>query len=479
MKESVTRPWTGHRMPASASGRRRGGAHRSRPRPQRLPRLKARLRLGLQSPAVARLRKPGTARNIMRTAGFNFASTAASGLGGIILARALGPTSRGDYAAVTAWFGMALMVGGMGQPAALCFFVARDPGRARQYVATSRAMMLATGAVAIAAGMLLVPLLSRGNPVVAGGYRIAFGLSIASFVGASYTFSLQARDLHRWNVVRVTQPVLGFAAVVVLWRIRLLTLDVAMVVLAATVLAQLAWAYRGCRRAGLAPGRMNAALIRPLATYGVAQIAALTPAALNADLDQLVLSQTVPPADLGRYAIAVSLSSLPIPLVAAIGNVVFPRLAAQRSVTGATRQMQRIAILGSVGLAVAMLLPLAVAAFWLVPVIFGAGYRGAVPLLWILTPGAVFLSCGQVTGDLLRGRNHPSVVAWAQGLAVIFTVVLLIALLPLVGVAGAAIASTTAYGFALGAMLRSLWRLPRHARGSGRIVPVERLQPES
>ena len=99
-------------------------------------------------------------------------------------------------------------------------------------------------------------------------------------------------------------------------------------------------------------------------------------------------------------------------------------------------------------------------AYWLIPFLFGAGYRGAVPLLWILTPGAVFLACGQVAGDLLRGRNHPAAVAWSQGLAAIFTVVLLIALLPIIGVYGAAIASTVAYGAALAAMLRSLRHLP-------------------
>lgn len=423
------------------------------------------------------LRRPGTGRTVARTAGFNLASTAAAGLGGIILARVLGPTVRGEYAAITAWFGMALMVGGMGQPAALCFYVARDPLRAREYVATSRAMMLATGAVALALGMLLAPVLARAHSGLAVGYRIAFGASVVAFVGASYTSSLQARDLYRWNVVRVSQPVLALAAICALWSLHLLALHAVLVVLVVTMLLQLGWAYRACWSAGLAPGHADTALVRPLATYGVAQIAALTPAALNAQLDQLVLSQTVPPADLGRYAIAVSLTMLPLPLVAAIGNVAFPRLATQRAVTGATRRLQRLAVLGSAGITIAILGPLAIAAYWLVPLIFGAGYRGAVPLLWILTPGAVFLGCGQVVGDLLRGRNFPIVVAWAQGLAAIFTVVLLLALLPLIGVYGAAVASTVAYGIALAVMLRSLWRLPRHARGSGPAGPVTRECP--
>ncbi len=395
------------------------------------------------------------------------AATVAAGLGGVLLARTVGPTVRGEYAAITAWFGIALIVGGMGQPAALCFYVSRDPMRARQYVATSRVMMLATGTVALIGGMLLAPILSRGNPEVANGYRIAFSASIVTFVGASYGYSLQARDLRRWNLVRVIQPVLSIVALATLWSLHLLTLRNALLVLPGTMFLQLIWAYRSCRQTGLAPGRPHRSLARPLTTYGIAQIAAQTPAALNGYLDQLVLSQIVRSADLGRYAIAVSLTSLPIPLVSAIGNVGFPKLAAQAVATAATRRLQMIAILASAGLAAGMLVPFALVAYWVVPLVFGEEYRGAVPLIWILTPGAIFLACGQVVGDLLRGRNHPSIVAWAQGLAAVFTVALLIALLPVVGVAGAAIASTVSYGVAVTVMLRSLLRLPRHARGSG------------
>jgi O-antigen/teichoic acid export membrane protein len=77
------------------------------------------------------IRLPGFGRTVARTAGFNVASMVAGGLGGTIVARALGATVCGEYAAVTSWFGIVLMVGGMGQPAALCFFVASDPQRAR------------------------------------------------------------------------------------------------------------------------------------------------------------------------------------------------------------------------------------------------------------------------------------------------------------------------------------------------------------
>jgi O-antigen/teichoic acid export membrane protein len=416
---------------------------------------------------VRAMGRPGLVRSMARTAVFNVAATVASGLGGVVIARAVGPTVRGEYAGVTAWYSVTVLIGGMGQPAALCFFVARDPARSCDYVTTSRAMMLATGALALLTGMIIAPLLAHGNPGIASAYRIAFGVSIIALVASSYTYSLQARDISRWNVCRTIQPAVSLIAILALWRLQMLTLDVAVVILGLTISIQLGWAYVSCRRTGLVPGHARVELMRPLAAYGIAQIAGFTPAAINQQLDQLVLSQTVPAADLGRYAIATSLTLLPLSVVSAIGFVAFPRLASRRVVTAETRRLQRLSLLGSAGLTVVTLLPLALLAPWFVPLIFGASYLGAVPLIWLLTPGAAFMICGQVVVDLLLGRGHPSVVAWAQTLAAVSTVALLFALLPFIGVYAAAIASTVSYGVAFAVMLRRLLHLPAHARGSG------------
>ena len=398
---------------------------------------------------------------IARTACFNMATAAAAALGGVIMARAVGPTVRGEYAAVTSWFGVLLLAGEVGQSAAVCFYVARDPQRARCYVATSRMIMLVTGAVALAAGLVWAPVLAHGEPGLAGAYRITFAGAVIAFIGTSYTFALQARSTKRWNLVRVSQPVLALIGIILLHWLGLLTLRTAVGVLIVTMAIQLGQAYYWCRRIGLAPGHARTDLVRPLARYGLTQLAAVTPATVNMYLDQLVLSQLVPPADLGRYAIAVSVAVIPIPLVSAIGNVAFPRLAAQRMSGTNTHRLPLAAAAASGAVAAAILLPVAVSAYWLIPAVFGPAYRGAVPLLWILTPGGIFLACGQVVGDLLRGLGRPGLIAVAQGLAAVCTVILLVALLPAIGVAAAAVASTVAYGTALAVMIRWLRRPPQ------------------
>jgi O-antigen/teichoic acid export membrane protein len=380
----------------------------------------------------------------------------AAALGGIIMARAVGPAVRGEYAAVTSWLGLLLSLGDAGQPAAVCYYVAHDPRRARGYVATSRALLLCTGTIVVLAGLFCAPALAHGDPGLARAYRVAFCGSVAAFVSTSYTFALQATDTKRWNHVRLCQPLLALAATVVMWRLRLLTLYSAIGVLVITMTVQLGLAYYFCRRTGLAPGAVRPRLLRPLSRYGLSQIAAGTPAMVNAYLDQLVLSQVVPTADLGRYAIAVSATLVPVPLVSAIGNVAFPKLAARRTLSASDRRLQLTAVAVGAGVAAVILLPIAASAWWVIPAVFGSGYQGAVPLVWLLTPGGIFLASGQVAGDLLRGSNKAGLVAVAQGLAVIFTVILLITLLPVMGVASAAVASTVAYGVAFAAMFRWL-----------------------
>jgi O-antigen/teichoic acid export membrane protein len=413
---------------------------------------------GRLATAAAPLRLSGTIRSVSSTAGVNVASSAAAAIGGAVLARTLGPGLKGDYAAIVAWSGIVLMLGDLGQPAALCYYVARQPRLARGYVATSRAMMLTAGSAAMAAGLILAPLLAHGDPRLTLAYRIVFSGSVFSFASASYSYSLQARNAAYWNLTRVTQPVLGLVTICGLWAAHALTLDRAAATLVATAFVQLCGAYWLCHRARLAPGRARRALARPLATYGIAQIASVAPYALNASLDQLILSQLVPASDLGRYSVAVAITLLPVPVVSAIGSMAFPRLAAREVITAANDRLMRTAVLVSAGLAVAILLPAVLAASWLVPVVLGAGYQAAVPLMWILTPGGIFLACGQVTGDLLRGRKSPAIVAYSQWLAAVATVVLLFLLLPSLGVSGAAVASTVAYGIALIAMTWALWR---------------------
>jgi O-antigen/teichoic acid export membrane protein len=201
-----------------------------------------------------KLKRPGIVRSVMSTVGFNVTMTGAGALSGVLIARATGPAMRGEYTAVTSWLGFVLMLAELGLPIALCFYVAKEPARARSYVASARALMLASGALVTVIGLLLAPVLGHHQPGLTLAYRIVFVCLPVSCLADSYTFALMGRALPLWNQARVSQPLVAVVAVIVLWRLRLLTLDSALLVLLGSLLLQLGWSYWGCRRVDLVPG---------------------------------------------------------------------------------------------------------------------------------------------------------------------------------------------------------------------------------
>ncbi len=408
------------------------------------------------SPAGEDLRAFG--RGVATTSVCNVAAAVCAGVAGIVIARALGPTVRGEYAAVIAWFGVVLVIGELGQTAATTYFVARYPRSAPDYLASSRHMLVVSGSVTLVLGMLVAPLLSGGNSTVTWGYLLMFGTCLASFVSASYTFSLQAVDLRAWNVARLSQPVGFVLAVLVLRAVGVLGLISGLLVLAGTIVGQTLLAQQLCRRQGLTGGRRDPRLARRMRRYGLSQLAAAVPSVLVARLDQLLLSVTVAPAELGRYAVAVSVTTLAVPVVSALGSVAFPRLASRMLSAGAATTLQRRAVLASAGMGLALMIPVAVLAHWFIPAIFGAGFVGSVPLVLLLAPSGVMLPCAQVCADLLRGYGRPLDVARAQAWSAALTVILLVVLLPIVGVAGAAITATATSVVTVVLLLRALRR---------------------
>jgi O-antigen/teichoic acid export membrane protein len=167
---------------------------------------------------------------------------------------------------------------------------------------------------------------------------------------------------------------------------------------------------------------------------------------------------TVSSAALGNYAAAVSISQLAFPISTAFGSVAFPRIARAKSAVEAVR-VQRTAILGAVASSLAVLLPLAIVAAWLIPTVFGSGYATAVTPFWLLVPGTAAYCVNYVIEDVLRGWGRPLGAAIAEGIGAALTLLLLPILVAIGGIKGAAVASSIAYG----AVTVVLWQLLRHA----------------
>lgn len=415
-----------------------------------------------------RVARGATSRAVAATGGVNVLVTVIGSIGGVLLARGLGATRRGELVVAVQWSAVITMLASVGLATATCYFVARARDQAKSIVGT--AVRLGAGAgflIAPIGGFVIAPAVARTHDVETA-LRVAFAVSPFVIVGGAYTGALQALHAQAWNAARVTQPVVYLVGVMAFGLLHHLTLLTAVAGYAASLVLQAAVAALLSRQTLGRLGRIDPQSARDLYSYGSKVALSTLPQMVNVHIDQLVLSvlPMVTAAGLANYAVAVSLASLALPVAVASGPIAFPLISAARF-EDERRRIERHAIAFTGVAAGGMIVLVAVSAPIVVSVLFGRGYARAVTCVWMLAPGALCLALTWTLSDVLRGRNLPLRVSAAEGLTATVTIAGLAALVPIFGIYGAAMTSSIAYGVTASALARWL----RQARRDG-----ERLQ---
>jgi len=372
----------------------------------------------------------------------NLTSVGLGTVSGVLVARGLGPEGRGHWAAVMAFFTVALVLGEIGQSGAVTFFVSRDPGGRRRIVRTARLLMTGGGLIVAIAGFLATPTLSSGDVALETAYRLAFVGCLVNSLCAASLFALQARSIRRWNVARVAQPFFyasGILVLLVTATMDIVTVSLVLIVSTSLQFVVLAGLTRSSRHEPeSAPP--EAGTLRPLARYGLAYSAAAVPTSLAGQYDKIVLSRLVSPADLGLYAVGTTVSQLVAPFATAISSVVFPRASKSDLQSDERRRVEIRTLSTTFVVSVVVSLGIALIAPVLVPLLFGADFRDAVPVVWALATVMVARAMSQVAGALVRARNAPGAAAAAQVAGLVVGLVLMFPVVAALGVLGAAVA---------------------------------------
>ncbi|WP_156223962.1 lipopolysaccharide biosynthesis protein [Pseudactinotalea suaedae] len=152
---------------------------------------------------------------------------------------------------------------------------------------------------------------------------------------------------------------------------------------------------------------------------------------------QLLSSTTA----VGLFAVASPVADLLLVLPVAAGTILLPRYYSVETTPAAVRRNGlRIAVLtAAVGTLTALLAP------WLVPLLYGADYFGAVLVLQIMVPGVVLFAYARVMQSYLISRSRYSPVLWASVLAVVVSVGVQLAATPALGAVGAALAVSAGF----------------------------------
>jgi O-antigen/teichoic acid export membrane protein len=397
------------------------------------------------------------------------ATTAAGAAATIVLARVLGPSGWAGYFVAQSLLVVLTAASTLGIEHGIAYFVSPGTWPPRSAYLSALRIALAGGAAGAAIGIglrLLAPSAFAGLPL----WLTTVVAAALPFALVSFYMSYLALALDRYGAYTLL-PALQAALVLalsasgaVIFGLRGAVVGLATATVAVAA-ASVAWAERRIPRAR-GTGEVH---IRQVISFGVKGYAANALQLLNYRLDLFILSAVASASTVGRYSLAVSLTSLLWLLPRALSDVLFPRVA-RLSAHGeantlelveakSLRHVSLIALVSAVSLALALEV--------LVVPVFGANFRGSIGLGLILLPGAMAIAISSVLSATIVGRGRPAYSLYTTLVTTPLTITLYTTLIPLSGATGAAIASTISY---LCGLLLTCW-FYRRATGR-RVLPL-------
>jgi stage V sporulation protein B len=263
------------------------------------------------------------------------------------------------------------------------------------------------------------------------------------------------------SVIEAGVPAATLAGLLAVEALAGLTVGRAIAVWSLSPLPSVLFAYRALgwkampRRPALDAGALR------LMRFGLQGQAGNIIQLLNYRLDSYLVLLFVNAAGVGLYSVGVAVSEGLWLVANSVAIVLIPKLAASdpqyaaRTAPLICRNTLLVTALGAAALGVVS--PVAV------PLLFGSKFNGSVqPLLWLL-PGVVALAGTKVLSAYVFSQGKPLINTYISVGTLVATLAGDLALIPLLGVDGAAIASTLSYGLSLVLTVRAYSRLSGHA----------------
>jgi O-antigen/teichoic acid export membrane protein len=362
----------------------------------------------------------------------------------LLLARALGPTARGQVAFITVTAMVAARCGSLGVNEAVRVFAAQRP--ADRPVLLSN-LVLATAALAALVGALVAGALAALPALRPPGIDdtqlvvLCAATLATALVSAGYSFLQGCSRFRPYGLVLATGPWFYAALLAAVWAGPGLTATRAAI---AWVVAQALPAgvlLRACT-VGIGFGSPSAAQLRESIAFGVRAWAGGFAHFLNARTDQILTAIIASEATLGIYAVAVNASEVLFYVPTAAAAALLPAVAREARDQAAERTLS---VFRAVVLATAVATGLAaVAGPVLIPLVFGDAYRGAVaPFLWLL-PSALGFVASATFSSALVASGAPGLSSLGPTVALVSGVALDLVLIPAYGASGAAAAASAA-----------------------------------
>jgi O-antigen/teichoic acid export membrane protein len=367
---------------------------------------------------------------------------------GFLLARALGPSAKGDYYLVTLLPATIMTFIQFGLPSAFSYFAAR--GLVDGIISRTVFLTVALVGPALLLVILLLPVLQATIVEGPDANLILFCLlALPLMLHATFTTAIViGRQAVSWaSAVYVVVAISTTVLLVLLVVILDLGLNGALLAYVLNTAIVAGGFLIGARRTATRPPISGSVAYRALFGFGLRLYPGNLSHFLTGRIDVYLIAwlMTSPSAPLGYYSMGVSMAELVLFFPTVVSTLFFPHVS-RASREDADRQVPRVTrvtLLLTACVAVAMV-PVAT----LLIVVLIPAFTPALPALYVLLPGVAALSVSEVLGGYAMGLGRTTTTSVVSIAVLIVNVVLNLVLIPQFGIVGAALASLFAYSVA-------------------------------
>jgi len=386
------------------------------------------------------LRREGTTAVVAQTTltrvmllGINFAT-------GVVIARLLGPAGRGQLSALVLWPPLIASLFTFGMPNALLYYVRTNQERRTALFTVAMALTAAFSVVMIGAGVLVVPhmLVQYDADTVRAAQlfmllapEIMLTYTLAAFMQATNRFA----QFNQQRFLPAVLTLVGLGGVSVFGTLTPLTAAICYLVPPIPVFLYTLWCVRDVIGISFAGARAEAAR---LMRYGARACGIDILGTVSQQADQMMVVGLLSAASMGLYTVALSISRVPFLIFNAMSDVItskaigMPASEMTAIVGRATRLTTFVGALFS--LSIAAVLP------FVLPLFYGAAFRGAVIITDILLVEVVVSGVASILSVAFLATGHPGTVTLVRLGSLIVVVPLLFVLIPRFALVGAATA---------------------------------------
>jgi O-antigen/teichoic acid export membrane protein len=362
---------------------------------------------------------------------------------GIIVARTLGPSGRGEIAAILVLAFTGAWLFSVGSTNAIAYRQSHTPHEAPLLVGSWLAITAVTSVLAIVVAELVLPTLFSAQTSAAIDLArvyiptIALLLTINVFNG----FMLGDQDFLAYNVTRALMPTLVAVGYLGLLLSDSFSVEAALIANAVAVAITCVVVVTRClRRHGVRAPRVD--MVRETLRYGLESHGGSMAGFVNARLDLLIIPAFLAAASVGLYSVATNVASVIGTLTGTIALFVLP--VAVRRRTGAPRTVVRT-LHATLAIGFAIAIPVALVAQFALELLYGSKFGGAATALRLMLPGEVLDASSMVVWSGLLAANRPILSSVAAAPGAVLTIGGLILFLESGGIEAAAAITTSAH----------------------------------